>query len=106
MSVNIPKLIVSSENELIELFKDFHENPELGFEEYRTAQIIKTKLEEYGVDHVESGIGVTGVVGVIKGKGNSNRSIGIRADMDALPIHEKTNLPLVISTCPPEKPVA
>ena len=92
MSVNIPKIIAASENELIELFKDFHENPELGFEEHRTAQIVKNKLLEYGVDQVKSGIGLTGVVGIIKGEKNGNRSIGIRADMDALPIHEKTNL--------------
>ena len=92
MSVNIPKIIATSENELIELFKDLHENPELGFEEHRTAQIVKNKLLEYGVDHVKSGIGVTGVVGIIRGEKNNNRSIGIRADMDALPIHEKTNL--------------
>ena len=92
MSLNIPKIITESENELISLFKDFHENPELGFEEKRTAQIIKNKLFEYGVDHIKSGIGITGVVGIIKGKKNSNRSVGIRADMDALPIHEKTNL--------------
>ena len=92
MSVTIPKIIATSENELIELFKDLHENPELGFEEHRTAQIVKNKLLEYGVDHVKSGIGVTGVVGIISGEKNNNRSIGIRADMDALPIHEKTNL--------------
>ena len=46
MSINIPKIIAESENELIDLFKDFHENPELGFEEKRTAQIIKNKLSK------------------------------------------------------------
>ena len=68
MPIKIPQIITSSENELIELFKDFHENPELGFEEYRTAKIVRDKLFEYGVDHVKSGIGLTGVVGVIKAR--------------------------------------
>ena len=89
MTVNIPEIIVSSETELIDLFKDFHANPELGFEENRTAKIIEKKLNEYGVDQIKSKIGITGIVGIIKGKKSSNRRIGIRADMDALPIHEK-----------------
>ena len=93
MTINIPQIISSSESELIDIFKDFHENPELGFEEHRTAQIVKDKLYEFGVDDVQTGIGITGVVGVINGKKSSDRCIGIRADMDALPIHEKTNLP-------------
>ena len=92
MTVNIPEIIVSSETELIDLFKDFHANPELGFEENRTAKIIEKKLNEYGVDQIKSKIGITGIVGIIKGKKSSNRRIGIRADMDALPIHEKTKL--------------
>ena len=98
MTVKVPKIIESSENELIELFKDFHEHPELGFEEKRTSRIIKNKLIEYGADQVQSSIGVTGVVGVIKGKKTSNRNIGLRADMDALPITEKTNLPYASKT--------
>ncbi len=92
MPVRIPKIISSSKNELIDLFEDLHKNPELGFEEYRTAQIISDKLYEYGVDQVKSGVGVTGVVGLIVGKKNSGRRIGLRADMDALPIQEKTKL--------------
>ena len=98
MAVKVPKIIKASENELIELFKDFHEHPELGFEEKRTSRIIKNKLIEYGADQVQSSIGVTGVVGVIKGKKTSNRNIGLRADMDALPITEKTNLPYASKT--------
>ncbi len=90
--MTIPEEIASSELELIDLFKNFHENPELGFEEHNTAKVIKTKLREYGVDQIKSGLGITGLVGLIKGKKNSDRYIGIRADMDALPILEKTNL--------------
>jgi hippurate hydrolase len=77
----------------LNIFKDLHENPELGFEENRTSKIVQDKLTEFGVDEVHSRIGVTGVVGVIEGRKKSLRSIGIRADMDALPIQEKTNLP-------------
>ena len=92
MTIKIPEPILSSESELIKLFEDFHENPELGFKEFRTAQIVKDKLTEFGVDEVHSEIGITGVVGLIKGKKNNGRCVGLRADMDALPIQEKTNL--------------
>ncbi len=74
--------------------RDFHENPELLYDVHRTAQIVVQKLQEFGVDEVVSGIGRTGVVGVIKGKKNtSGRVIALRADMDALPIEEQTNKP-------------
>ena len=72
--------------------RDFHENPELGFEEVRTAGIVAAKLREFGVDEVVEGIGRTGVVGVIKGRPGKG-SIGLRADMDALPIIEATGKP-------------
>ncbi|HVL70426.1 MAG TPA: M20 aminoacylase family protein [Beijerinckiaceae bacterium] len=74
--------------------RDFHENPEILFEVHRTAGIVADKLKEFGCDEVVTGIGRTGVVGVIRGKANgSGRTIGIRADMDALPIEEATDLP-------------
>ncbi len=74
--------------------QDFHRHPELGFEEHRTAGIVAEKLREFGCDEVVTGIAKTGVVGVIHGaKGRSGRAIGLRADMDALPIHEATGLP-------------
>ena len=74
--------------------RDFHENPEILFETHRTAAIVAEKLKEFGCDDVTTGIGRTGVVGVIKGKANgSGRIIGLRADMDALPIHETTGAP-------------
>ena len=73
--------------------RDLHENPELLFETHRTSAVVAEKLGEFGCDTIETGIGRTGVVGVIKGKTNtSGKVIGLRADMDALPIHEATGL--------------
>ncbi|KFG70132.1 M20 aminoacylase family protein [Microvirga sp. BSC39] len=74
--------------------RDFHENPELLFDVHRTAGIVAEKLKSFGCDDVVTGLGRTGVVGVIKGRtNNSGRVIGLRADMDALPIDEATNVP-------------
>ncbi len=66
--------------------QDFHANPELGFDEHRTAARVAELLQDFGLE-VHSGIGGTGVVGVLQ-RGNGTRSIGMRADMDALPIRE------------------
>ncbi|MCY4291875.1 MAG: M20 family metallopeptidase [Roseovarius sp.] len=79
--------------EIKEIFRDLHAHPEIGFEERRTSGIVAERLREYGVDEVHTGIGETGVVGIIRGGGQGNRCIGLRADMDALPIHEATDLP-------------
>jgi len=97
MSV-IPK-IEAFAAELTAIRQDFHAHPELGFEETRTAQIVAEKLREWGVDEVHEGIGGTGVVGIIKGQGGGNRRIGLRADMDALPITEISGVPYA-STIP------
>ena len=73
--------------------RDLHEHPELAFEEVRTAGIVADKLHEFGCDEVVTGIAKTGVVGVIRGRNSGNgRAIGLRADMDALPILEDTGL--------------
>jgi hippurate hydrolase len=72
--------------------RDLHENPEILFDTHRTAGIVAQKLREFGCDEVIEGIGRTGVVGVIKGSG-PGRTIGLRADMDALPMTEITGLP-------------
>ncbi|MCA2012304.1 amidohydrolase [Cereibacter sphaeroides] len=70
-----------------------HENPELGFEETQTSAFVAEKLESFGFE-VHRGIGTTGVVGVMRlGEGNAGPRIGLRADMDALPITEATGLP-------------
>ncbi|MCL4107634.1 UNVERIFIED_CONTAM: hypothetical protein GTU68_022095 [Idotea baltica] len=74
--------------------QDFHTHPELLFDTHRTSGIVADKLREFGCDEVIEGIGRTGVVGVIKGRSDSkNRVVGLRADMDALPIHEDTGVP-------------
>jgi hippurate hydrolase len=90
MSV-IPK-IEAFAAELTAIRQDFHAHPELGFEETRTARIVAKKLRDCGVDEVHEGIAGTGVVGVIKGQGGGNRRIGLRADMDALPITETSGV--------------
>jgi amidohydrolase len=74
--------------------RDIHENPELLYDVHRTSAFVAERLKAFGCDEVATGIGQTGVVGVIRGKlGDSDKAIGLRADMDALPIHETTNLP-------------
>ncbi|MDO5528664.1 MAG: M20 aminoacylase family protein [Paracoccus sp. (in: a-proteobacteria)] len=75
------------------VFEDLHAHPELGFEEHRTAGIVAEALRAAGVDEVHEGVGGTGIVGIIRGKGQGNRRIGLRADMDALPITEESGLP-------------
>ena len=65
-----------------------HSHPELAFQEHKTADFIAEKLESFGVE-VHRGLAGTGVVGVIRGRGDSQRMIGLRADIDALPIHEE-----------------
>lgn len=73
--------------------RDLHENPEIMFDVHRTAGKVADLLRDFGCDEVVTGIGRTGVVGVIKGKTDTRGAvIGLRADMDALPIHEETGL--------------
>ena len=73
--------------------RDIHQHPEILFETHRTSALVADKLKDFGCDEVVTGIGRTGVVGVIKGRSDtSGRVIGLRADMDALPIHEETGL--------------
>ena len=72
---------------------DFHRHPELDYDVHRTASIVAEKLKEFGCDQVITGIGRTGVVGIIAGRVQGDRVIGLRADMDALPIHETTGKP-------------
>jgi amidohydrolase len=79
--------------------RDFHAHPEVLFDVHRTAGIVADKLRAFGCDEVVTGVGRTGVVGVIKGRGTGTRTIGLRADMDALPMTEKTALPYA-STIP------
>ncbi|MBR0756967.1 amidohydrolase [Bradyrhizobium jicamae] len=82
--------------------RDIHENPELLYDVHRTASFVAARLKEFGCDEIVTGLGKTGVVGVIKGKKPAGEGdvkvIGLRADMDALPIQEATNLPYASKT--------
>jgi amidohydrolase len=79
------------QGELAAIRQDLHAHPELGMEEHRTAEIVARKLEEWGIE-VHRGVGGTGVVGVLR-SGNGEQAIGLRADMDALPMEEANDLP-------------
>src|SRR5437868_7482143 len=83
--------------------RDIHAHPELLYDVHRTAAFVAERLREFGCDEVATGLGRTGVVGVIKGRkpaagGSDVKVIGLRADMDALPIEEETNLPYASTT--------
>jgi len=77
-------------DEIIEIRRDIHANPETCFEENRTADLISEKLSSWGIE-VHRGLGRTGVVGVLRGGGKSGKSIGLRADMDALSMQEEND---------------
>ena len=79
--------------DLTAIRRDIHAHPEIGFEEVRTSALVARELKAYGVDEIHTGIGKTGVVGIIRGKRDGARMVGLRADMDALPMDETTNLP-------------
>lgn len=83
--------ILEYEAEMIAIRRDFHQHPELGFEEFRTSQRIAELLTEWGYE-VHRGLGGTGVVGTLK-VGNGEKHLGLRADMDALPMQELTDVP-------------
>jgi amidohydrolase len=93
----LPK-IAGYADELTEIRRDFHQHPEIGFEEVRTSGIVAELLKKWGVDEVHTGLGKTGVVGIIKGRREGDRTVGLRADMDALPMEELTNLPFASKT--------
>ncbi len=77
--------------EFRDIRRDIHAHPELGFDVHRTAKLVAERLRAWGIETTE-GVGGTGVVGTIKGKLPGQRAVGLRADMDALPIHEQTGL--------------
>ncbi|WP_420351471.1 amidohydrolase [Paenirhodobacter sp.] len=88
--------ITAFANDLTAIRHDFHEHPELGFQEHRTSARVAELLEGWGIA-VTRGLGGTGVVGVLEGA-RPGRTIGLRADMDALPMEEMTNLPYASKT--------
>ncbi len=86
--------IAAMHDEVTAWRRDLHEHPELLYDVHRTAGIVAEKLRAFGCDEIVTGIGKTGVVGVIEGrKSGSGKVIGLRADMDALPMDEITGLP-------------
>src|ERR1700740_25103 len=80
-------------NEIKEWRRDLHAHPELRYDVHRTAGSVAEKLKSFGCDEVVPGIGRTGVVGVIRGRKAGSKVVGLRADMDALPLEEETGLP-------------
>ena len=91
MGLDLKQEIARITPELVALRRDFHQHPELAFHETRTAQVIAERLRSLGLE-VQTGVGKTGVVGLLHGRSGS-RTIGIRADIDALPITETVALP-------------
>ncbi len=85
---NIKEEIAAYESELIALRRDFHENPELGYREYRTSKIVYDYLKKLGLE--VTNISITGVVGLLKGEAGPGKTILMRANMDASPVDEKT----------------
>jgi hippurate hydrolase len=95
----IKNRIAEMHDEIAAWRRDFHEHPELLYETRRTASLVAARLREFGCDEVAEGLGRTGVVGLIKGRRDtSGRVVGLRADMDALPILEETGLPYASKT--------
>jgi hippurate hydrolase len=90
--------IADRADEIAEWRHDFHEHPELMYEVHRTAGKVAEMLKSFGCDEVVTGIGRTGVVGVIRGKKKGSKVLGLRADMDALPLEEITGLPYASKT--------
>jgi amidohydrolase len=89
----IDKLCLTEENMVVAWRRDIHQNPELGNREFRTSKLIEEHLKKLGLE-VQTGVAHTGVVGILKGKGEG-RCIALRADMDALPVKEMVDLPYV-----------
>lgn len=89
-SLNLSDHVIEISDEVIELRRDFHRHPELGFEEFRTSRIVSEKLTEFGIPH-KTGIAITGVVGMID-SGKPGKTLLIRFDMDALPIDDKKTI--------------
>ncbi|MHA3915444.1 M20 aminoacylase family protein [Halovulum sp. GXIMD14793] len=92
--MSIPNRFAELHAEITEWRRDLHRHPELLFDTHRTSGIVAEKLQEFGCDEVVTGLGRTGVVGIIKGRDTSSgKVIGLRADMDALPMQETSGVP-------------
>lgn len=95
--MNASALIDSFVPDLVAIRRDIHAHPELGFKEERTSRIVADLLRSWNIE-VHTGIGTTGVVGVLHGSRGTGPTIGLRADMDALPIPEESGLPYASTT--------
>ncbi|WP_159716970.1 amidohydrolase, partial [Geminicoccus flavidas] len=91
--MRIPAAIEALVPEVTAWRQHLHAHPELGYEEHATQAFLADKLKEFGADEVVTGMGGTGVVALIRGRRPGNRAIGLRADIDALPITELTGKP-------------
>ncbi|SFI43211.1 M20 aminoacylase family protein [Aerobium aerolatum] len=92
--MNILPQIQAFHSDIAEIRRDLHRHPELLFDLHRTAEIVARTLRDYGVDEVHEGIGRIGVVGIIRGQQKAEgHVVGLRADMDALPMQEEADLP-------------
>jgi amidohydrolase len=100
MGISMPIInsVASFADEVAAWRRDIHTHPELDYDTIRTAGVVADKLKAFGCDEIVTGIGRTGVVGVIKGRLPGNKVIGLRADMDALPILEATGKPYASQT--------
>lgn len=91
--MSIVNRVAEFQDEVAGWRQTLHQNPELLFDVHETAAFVAARLKDFGCDEVVTGLGRTGVVGVIKGRQGAGPVVGLRADMDALPIEEQTNLP-------------
>lgn len=89
--LSVVEALRAGAGEFVALRRDIHRHPELGFQEFRTSDLVAERLQAWGYE-VTRGLGGTGVVGQLR-RGSGKRRLGLRADMDALPIHEATGLP-------------
>lgn len=92
MIEEVKKIAEEIKDEIISIRRQIHMNPELGYEEFETSKLVAQKLEEFGIE-ITTGVAKTGVIGLIKGEASKGTTIGIRADMDALPLQEENEIP-------------
>lgn len=90
--IRILRAVLDLEVDMVAMRRHFHAHPELSFEEHETARYIVQKLESIGITEIKQGVGKTGVVAMIRGEAGPGPTIGLRADMDALPVQESADV--------------